>query len=454
MGSIDRNPIVDAPVTRRHPARSQKSHTDRPFGTGLTRAGTAIIGGFLAGLAGWVSLAPIESAIVAPGIVSVDSGRRTIQQLEGGIVESILTRDGDRVRAGDVLIRLRDTRRASTRNRLRAQYVESRAIEARLIAERDGSTRIRFPAELTANPGDPTVRVAMAGQTGIFLGRRETLAKRTAVLEQRIASLRDETTGLKRQINSSRKQIALIDEELAGLVKLYAKRLVNKPRLLALKRRKAEIEGEIAAFQTSIARASQGIRKTRLRMDGLRASRGTSIAERLWAVNARAYELRQQLAAAEDVLRRMEIRSPIDGTVMGLKVHTSGGVVRPGQALLDIVPVDDKLTVQASIDPRDIDQVRVGMAARVELIAFNRRSRAPIDGIVTTISADRIVDPRNGLAYYLARIELRADSPALATETPRPGMNADVMITTGARTPIEYLLTPITRKLGRALREN
>jgi HlyD family type I secretion membrane fusion protein len=176
--------------------------------------------------------------------------------------------------------------------------------------------------------------------------------------------------------------------------------------------------------------------------------------DQLRTVGARVYELGEQLAAAEDVLKRTEIRSPIDGTVVGLKVHTVGGVVAAGQPLLDIVPSNDALVVEASIDPSDIDQVRAGLSAQVQFTAFNRRTRTPIDGEVRMVSADRLTNPQSGLPYYLARIRLRADSPGFRRVTLQPGMSADVMIRTGARTPVEYLLAPITRSLDRALREN
>lgn len=428
-------------------------NAERPFGAALVLKGFAIIGIFLCGLAAWSFLAPIESAVVAPGVVSVDTNRKSVQHLEGGIVKAIEVREGDRVKAGQVLIRLQDTVGVSVFNQLQAQYIEARAITARLLAERDGRSEIVFPDELLAKAANEATRTAIAGQRSIFDSRRKLHAEKLAILDQRIAVFEEEIVGLKGQVKASKKQITLIEEEIAGVADLLAKKLIPKPRLLALKRRKAEIEGAISEYHASIARANEGIHESRLRMVELQALAVTEVVEQLRAVTARTYDLGQQLAAAEDVLSRTVIRSPIDGIVVGLEVYTLGGVVAAGQRLLDIVPSHEKLVVQASINPRDIDQVRVGLPAHVKLTALNRRSQTPIEGEVNTVSADRLTDPQTGSAYYLARIELRANSLGLMDVALQPGMSADVMIRTGARTPVEYLMAPISRYLGKALRE-
>lgn len=427
--------------------------TNRPFGAALVLKGFAIIIVFLGGLAAWSLLAPIESAVVAPGVVSVDTNRKSIQHLEGGIVEAIAVREGDRVKAGQVLIRLQDTVRGSVLNQLQAQYFEARATAARLRAERDGKSEIVYPAELLAEAVGESARTAIAGQRSVFDSRRKLYTERRAILGKRVAAFNEEIIGLEGQVKANKKQLALIEEELVGLTVLYEKKLVPKQRLLALERRKAEIEGAISEHRASIGRANEGVQESRLRMTELQASAETEVVEQLRAVNARAYDLGQRLAAARDVLSRTVIRSPIDGIVVGLDVHTLGGVIAAGQRLLDIVPSFEKLVVQASIDPRDIDQVHVGLPAHVKLTALNRRNQTPIAGEVNTVSADRLTDPQTGAAYYLARVELDADSPGLTDVALQPGMSADVMIRTGARTPAEYLMAPITRYLDKALRE-
>ena len=414
-------------------------------------AGFAVIAVFLGGMTAWSLLAPIESAVVAPGVVGVDSNVKTVQHLEGGIVEEIAVREGDRVRAGDLLIRLRSTLPASLLNEVRAQYLEARAADARLVAERDGLHAIDFPPELTARADDPAVRDALAGQRSIFESRRRVMAEREGILDRTIAGLREEIAGLEGQIRAAARQRALIEEELAGAQALLDRGLIDRPRVLELQRGMAEIDGDISEHQGDIASARQAIEETRLRLAELRATATTEVVAELREVRARAYELSQELAAAEDVLARTEIRSPIDGTIVGLKVHTVGGVIAEGEPLLDIVPSDDELVVRASIDPLDIDEVHVDLPATVRLLALNRRTETVLEGEVKTVSADRLTDPVTGYSYYLARIELRADTSERASL--QPGMAADVSIRTGARTPWEYLVAPIARNLNRSLRE-
>jgi len=422
-----------------------------PFGWGPVLAGFAVIALFLGGMTAWSLLAPIESAVVAPGVVGVDSNVKTVQHLEGGIVEEIAVRDGDRVRAGDLLIRLRSTLPSTLLNEVRAQYLEARAADARLVAERDGLRAIDSPPELTARADNPAVRDALAGQRSIFESRRRVMAEREGILDRTIAGLREEIAGLEGQIAAADRQRALIEEELAGAQALLDRGLLDRPRVLELQRGMAEIDGDVSEHRGDIASARQAIEEARLRLAELRATATTEVVAELREVRARAYELSQELAAAEDVLARTEIRSPIDGTIVGLKVHTVGGVIAEGEPLLDIVPSDDELVVRASIDPLDIDEVHVDLPATVRLLALNRRTETVLEGQVKTVSADRLTDPVTGYSYYLARIELRADTSERASL--QPGMAADISIRTGARTPWEYLVAPIARNLNRSLRE-
>lgn len=425
----------------------------RPFEIGLIAAGFVVITLFLGGLAAWSLLAPIESAVVAPGVVSVDSSRKTVQHLEGGIVAAIAVREGDEVVAGQLLLQLRDTGQLAQRNQLRAQLDEALAGNARLSAERTGASTVIFPEVLLKRADDPTVAGILEGQRSVFASSQRLLDEQTSVLAQRITGFRKEIEGLEGQIDAAERQLGFIGEELQILEKMYAKKLVDKPRLLALRRDRAVIEGDISEHRANIARADQGILESRLRITELEAARIKQVDEDLRLQQVRAYELEQQLAAAEDVLHRTRIRSPIDGTVVGLQVHTIGGVVAAGETLLDIVPSDEELVVKTSVDPRDIEQVHAGLPAHVKLTAFNRRVHQPIEGVVQTVSADALTDPLTGAGYYLARVQFQQDSLQDQPIALQPGMTADVMIRTGARTPLEYLMEPITRSLGRALRE-
>ena len=424
-----------------------------PFGRGLSLAGFGIIAVFCSAFYVWASSAPIESAVVAPGIVSVDSNVRTVQHLEGGIIDEILVREGDRVEAGQILIRLQSTGPASARNELQAQYFEVITEEARLVAEQMGLSEISFPDELTQKVGDKMLRAAMAGQQKILDNRRGLLTDRETILERTKGGLQSEIIGLEGQAEASEKRRDLISEELTDAEELYESNLISKTRMLQLRREKAEQEGEIARYRAEIGTVQQRLEEAELRFSEFKAGLAAQVTEDLQQIRARAYELGQRLAAAQDVMGRTEIQSPVAGVVTGLNVHTVGGVIDTGQPLLDIVPISDKLVVQATIDPLDIDQVTEGLFAQVWLTALNRRSEAPIEGLVTTVSADRIIDAQTGAAYYTARVELNREDARMGSVPLQPGMGVEVMIRTGARTTWDYLSAPISRFLSRGMRE-
>ena len=419
-------------------------------------ASVAIVGVFLAGLIGWAAVAPLESAAIAPGVVSIDGYRKTVQHLEGGIVGEILVREGDRVAAGQVLIRLDDTTPRASLELLHGRWLVASALAARLEAERDGRDGIRYSEALTRHPDDPKTRQVLEGQDNIFQARRAALRSQVAILEQRGAEYREEIAGISGQIRSETEQLALVEEELADVRMLYDKGFARKPKLLQLQRRVAEIEGSRNLHQAQIARTRQSIGAARLRAFDLETTRLNQVVEELRKAQAELYDLNERLRAAEDVLARTEIRAPLDGTVVDLRVHSAGGVIASGAPLLDIVPQEERLVVEARIDPKDIDVVRDGLDAQVRFTAFNQRHRAPAAARLTSISADLLTDQASGQSYYLARVELVVEDAAAAAELAalHPGMQAEVMIVTGARTALDYLLEPLVLSLNRAFRES
>jgi HlyD family type I secretion membrane fusion protein len=388
-------------------------------------------------------------------VVSVDGYRKTVQHLEGGIVGEILVREGDRVAAGQVLIRLDDTTPRASLELLHGRWMVASALEARLEAERGHLGEIRFPDSLLPRRDDPKGHQILEGQVNIFKARREALASQAAILKQRVAQYAEEIIGIEGQIKAEAVQLDLLREELADVRTLYEKGLTRKPRLLQLQRRSAEIEGNRNLHRAQIARARQSIAESRMRAADLETARLNQVVEELRKVQAEIYALNERVRAAEDVLARTDIRAPRAGTVVDLQVHTAGGVIAPGAALLDIVPSGDRLVVEAKVDPKDIDVVRQGLDAQVRFTAFNQRHRAPAQGTLTSISADLLTDEASGEKYYLARIELAETQPASVDLTALyPGMQAEVMIVTGARSALDYLLEPLTRSVDRAFRES
>lgn len=417
--------------------------------------GAAIIAVFFGIFGIWAAIAPLNTAAIASGEVMVDGRRKTIQHFEGGIVSEILVKDGSVVKTGQVLVRLQQTQAQAMLSLVDGRSIAARSLAARLRAERDGAKTLIFPADLRAASNDPQVRAAMDGQRRIFDARRDALASKTALLRKRDAQVRTEIGGLRAQIRADDRQLALIEEELAGIRSLVKRGLVAKPRLLALERRAAEIGGGRGKNVAGVARAQQSIGETRLKIVELKTERLNEVVRELREVESQLHDLGERRSASSDVLSRTEIRAPIGGTVVGLKVATTGGVIAAGEAIMDIVPTDSSLIVEAKVSPQDIDIVRAGLAAQVRFTALSQRNTVPVDGEVVSVSADRLSDQFTPEGYYLARIGLPAGIRAsLGGVTLQPGMQAEVMIVTGANTALGYFMKPIAESFNRAFRED
>lgn len=420
-------------------------------------AGALVIGLGFGGFSLWAAGAPLAGAAIAPGVISPDGSRRTVQHLEGGIIHSILVEDGSTVQAGDPLIVLEDVRARANRDALQTQRQTLAAAQARLLAEQAGADAIRFPDWLIEATGDDaTALEAMVAQRQLFRTRAKGLAEHQGILGQRIAQLHEEIAGLHAQIVADSRQIELIDEEIAGVEYLYSKGLARKTRLLALERAQSDLEGDRAERRAGIARARQAIGETELQIGAQATALRDSANEELSRTQAELAEVEQQLAASRDVLARTLIKAPIAGTVVELRFRTPGGVIRPGEPILDLVPRDEELLVDARLSPMDIDVVAAGLPAQVMLPAFKQRDMPRIEGRVRQISADVVVDPHTGERYFRAQIEV--DSGQLAALDPplelAAGMPAEVYIITGEHTLLDYLLRPFYDSLRRAFRES
>ncbi|SDX73144.1 membrane fusion protein, epimerase transport system [Allochromatium warmingii] len=424
--------------------------TDRP-----ERAlGLLILLGGLGGFLLWATFAPIDSAAVAPGVVTVETSRKTVQHLEGGIVSEILVREGDHVDEGSVLVRLDDTEARAQLEIVRGQFLAKRAEEARLLAERNNDTSVTFPTDLLELKDDPRMEETVTGQQRVFQARRQALNGEIDVLQQRVGQLEEQIRGLEALSASKTRRIKLYREEIAGLHKLFERGLGDKNRLRESERLEAELEGEHAEHQSSIAATRVQIGETKLQIVQVQRRFTSEVVEQLSKVQTELFDLRERIRTLEKTLERTEIRAPRRGAVMGMQIHTIGGVLRAGDPILDIIPENEPLIVEAQIDPGDIDRVAPGLEAYIRFSAFNSRTTPTVSGVVLTISADRLTDQASGLPYYLARIQVTvAGMETLRGLTLLPGMPADVMIKTGERTFFEYLVRPLTDQIALGLKE-
>ncbi len=415
-------------------------------------AGVSAITLFFFGFGGWAAVAPLQSAVVAQGFIGVESTRKTVQHLEGGIVRDILVKNGDVVSEGQVLVRLDGTQAGANVELLRKRRDVGLATQARLQAQRDGIDSLAFPAELEARMGDPEVAEVVRGQTDIFKTQRESLRGQVAILNQRIAQLKAEVVGIEGEIAAEDRQLGFLGEQVNTEMQLVARNLAPKSRLLELQRQQAEIEGKRSQNKAAIARANQGMAEAQLQISDLRTTAMDTAVKQLGEVQAMLLDLTERTRAADDINRRIEVRSPTAGTVVNLKVHSTGGVVAPGEPMMDLVPAMDRLIVEARVEPHDADVVHIGLHSQVRLTAYNQRHALPLEGRVTQVSADRLTDERTGQHYYEARVELTQDA-VVGDQKIYPGMPAEVIIVTAAHTLADYLLEPISGVFRRSLRE-
>lgn len=437
-----------------------------PVGSGvLFGMATLAIAGLVFG--GWSALAPISSAAVAPGVLTVDTMRKVIQHAEGGSIAELLVREGERVQAGQVLVRLDDLESKALHDVLDGRSTALSAQRARLLAEREERDTLVFPAKLETQRARAEVAEILGGQQRIFSTGRDSLQGQVEVLGARIAGFKAQAAALDSQFVAGREQLAFIQEELDLVRTLVAKGLERRPRLLALERTAAGTQGQQGDLQNRIAQVQEGIAGAQLEIINAKRTRTERAALELRDVETQLTEVDQKLAEARVKLARRDVIAPQTGTVLDLRYHTVGGVVPPGGKLLDLVPVEDRLIVEARIKPTDIDVVHIGLSAKVALSAYKTRTTPQLDGRVSHVSADALADDRNrsdrppsmsaspAQNYFTARIEIDASQLArLQGINLSPGMPAEVFIETGSRTLIAYLLQPLTDSFRRAFRED
>jgi HlyD family secretion protein len=403
---------------------------------------------------GWAATAVISGAVVASGSVVVDSNVKKVQHPTGGIVGELRVRDGDRVHAGDVVVRLDETVTRANLAIVTKGLGEMMARKARLESERDGLDTITFPAQLLAEADDPDRAAAMDSERKLFNLRKTARSGQKAQLRERVAQLGEEITGLAAQQNSKAKEIALIERELAGVRELWKQNLVQLTRLTALEREAARLDGERGQLVAASAQAKGKIAETALQILQIDQDIASDVAKELREVDGKIGELVERKVAAEDQLKRIDIRAPQDGTVFQLAVHTIGGVITAGDPIMLIVPEADNLSVEVKVNPQDIDQLQLNQKAILRFSAFNIRTTPEIEGVVTRISADTSTDQRTGQSYYTVRIAMAADQIERLGEVKLlPGMPVEAFMQTRDRTMLSYLIKPLHDQFLRAFRE-
>jgi HlyD family secretion protein len=417
--------------------------------------GCALVAFLAVGLGGWASTAEISGAIIAQGSLVVDSNVKKVQHPSGGVVGEVRVRDGDRVKAGDILIRLDETVTRANLAIVTKGLTEFYARKARLAAERDGADTVPVPKELAGAIDDPIVKEALASERKLFDLRRTARHGQKDQLHQRIQQLREQISGLTAQQDAKTKEMALIEKELGGVRDLWAKNLVPLNRLTSLQREEARLEGERGQLIAAAAEAKGKTAETELQILQLDQDLSSEVAKELRETDSKIGEYVERKVTAEDQLKRTEIRAPLDGVVFQSTANTVGGVITAGgDPIMLIVPEADTLLVEAKVEPRDIDQVQFGQPVVLRFSAFNMRTTPELNGTVARIAADTTNDPRTGQSYYIVRIAMTADEVGrLGDVKLTPGMPAEAFIQTGERTMLSYLVKPLHDQLMRSFRE-
>ena len=377
------------------------------------------------------------------------SSRKTIQHLEGGIIREILVADGDVVRSGQTLISLDDTKARSEVDSLQGQMWDATAREARLLAEQQGEERVSFPSNES-----PAAAAVLARQKDIFETRRQVFQSQVAVIREKRSQVEREIVGLKAQADASAQRAAIVREEAAMVAELVSKGLERRPRYLNLQRETADIDGRRGEIAAQISRAEQVISESQATLLKLESDRQNEIAQSLREAQNQIFQLRERLRAADDQLSRTQVKAPEDGVITELRVHTPGGVIGAGVPLMDLVPLQDRLIVTARVRPEDIDVVRPGLKADVHLLPYNQRRVPRLEGIVTQVSADRLVDKRTDQPYYAAKIRVQDPRVTEGRVQIIPGMPTQVFIKTGHGSVALYALRPLLDSFDNAFRED
>jgi len=420
----------------------------------IVLAGIITVAILLTGFGAWAALAELATAVISSGRVVVDSNVKAIQHRRGGIVREILVGDGDKVRAGQVLVRLDTTEAEAEVEILQQQLDFGQALEARLLAEQSGADQVLFPQDMLSRRGSATIAQILGGQSGLFHARRQNRDGAIAIANQRAVHTRDEIAGFQAEVRARRQEQAVIREELAVKGRLFDKKLTVLSQVLRLRRQDAALEARFGTLAAQIARARKIKGDAEMQALQIRNDFREKVESELRDTRARKYQVSSRLRAATFVLRESVIRAPEDGVVVGRQVHAVGAVLRPGETVLELVPTQDSLVIEARVQPRDVDNLSIGQIADIRLTGLPQRTTPVLNGRVTYLAADVARDPVSGSDYFEVRIEVPEQEVArLGDDHLMPGMPADVAIKTGRRTPLDYLIQPLRDSAFKGWRE-
>jgi HlyD family secretion protein len=414
-----------------------------------------IIGFVLVGVIGvWGATSEFAGAVIAQGQLVVDTSVKKVQHPTGGVVAELNVQEGDKVKAGDIIVKLDDTQTRANLQIVSKGLDELMARRAREEAELEGVDRIVFPAELLARQDDPDVARMIAGESKLFQTRRNSREGMKSQLNERVAQSQEEIGGLIAQVESKDKQIDWIKQELLGVRELWEKKLVQFTRVTTLEREQARLDGERGQLVAATAQSKGKISEIKIQILQIDQDMRTEVGKDLAEVRGKMAELVEKKVAAEDQLKRIDIRAPQDGMVHQLDIHTVGGVVQAGTPLMLIVPVADKLIVEAKVQPQDIDQLRVGQPAVLRFSAFSSRTTPELNGEVSVVSADVTQDQKSGANYYTIRIAVSPQEIArLEGLKLVPGMPVEAFVQTTVRTVVSFFVRPLQDQIARAFRE-
>lgn len=423
---------------------------------GAVRLGAAILAVGLCGFVAWAALAPLDEAVPAPGVVSVESQRKRIDHLTGGVIHSILVREGEQVREGQELVVLDEAQAKASLNAALSQWRTALATAARLRAERDGLKSMPVPPELAGAAADAGAMSALRGQQDVFRSRRAAHEGELRIIRESVRGLELQLRSLQQLEGGRDKQVQLFQEQLASYRDLNKQGFVSRNQLLELERQLAEVQSKQSEALSNIALVNARLAELRMREAQRETEFRREIQTELAEVDKNLATLGERLFALRDSHSRLVVRAPVSGTVVDLAFHTVGGVVKPGERIVDIVPKEDELVVEARIPPQYIDRVHAGLPADLHFDAYLSRAERPVvSGTVTVVSADALADPRTGERYYSLRMTVpRAELAKLGTLHLQPGMQGTVMVKTGERTLLVYLARPLLRRFTGALTES